>query len=145
MLRKHPTCRPLKSNSKLLLYNRVLRHTHKSKNTRVTPNRSQYFPNFKYNKNTRDHCLNKFYKNICCTCNIFTLTVASLSCVSVIQVHCCVEQVSITVHVLLTPDESGWTTAIAARKVQNIISHHRNRTSASSVKDSGWRFGFFCP
>lgn len=51
----------------------------------ITAKRSQYFPNFKYIKNTRDHCLNKFYKNICCTCNIFTLTVASSDCVSVIQ------------------------------------------------------------
>ncbi len=55
------------------------------RNTWVTPNRSQYFPNFKYIKNNRDHCLNKFYKNICCTYNIFTLTVASSDCVSVIQ------------------------------------------------------------
>lgn len=37
----------------------------------ILPHRSQYFPNFKY-INTRDRFLNKFYKNICCTCNIFT-------------------------------------------------------------------------
>lgn len=33
--------------------------------------------NVKYMYNTKDHYLNKSYKNICCTCCPFTLTVAS--------------------------------------------------------------------
>lgn len=33
----------------------------------------EHLPKFKYNKNSREHYLNKVYKNICYTCGVFTL------------------------------------------------------------------------